>query len=229
MSDEHPWWKDAVVYHIYLRSFADSDGDGLGDLAGLTAHLDYLRGGPDALGVDALWITPPFPSPDADFGYDVSDYRTIDRRMGTLEDFDRLIAQAHRRGLRVLLDLVFNHTSVEHPWFIESRRSRQNPRRDWYLWRDPQPGGRPPNNWQSVFGGPGWTWDEATGQSYYHMFLPQQPDLNWSNPEVRRELIDVARFSARPRGGRLPPRCLQRVGQGLGPARQPAPLGPASV
>ena len=194
MSDDYPWWKDAVVYHIYLRSFADSDGDGLGDLAGLTAHLDYLRGGPDSLGVDAVWITPPFPSPDADFGYDVSNYRTIDPRMGTLGDFDRLIAEAHRRGLRILLDLVLNHTSAEHPWFVESRRSRQDPRRGWYLWRDPRPGGRPPNNWQSVFGGPGWTWDEATGQFYYHMFLPQQPDLNWSNLEVRRELLDVARF-----------------------------------
>ena len=194
MGGDRPWWKDAVIYHIYLRSFADSGGDGLGDLPGLTAHLDHLRGGPNSLGVDAVWITPPFPSPDADFGYDVCDYRNIDPRMGTLDDFDRFLAEAHRRGLRVLLDLVLNHTSIEHPWFTESRRSRENRRRDWYYWRDSRPHRRYPNNWQSVFGGPAWTWDEAAGQFYYHMFLPEQPDLNWSNPAVRRELLDVARF-----------------------------------
>ncbi|HSB89688.1 MAG TPA: alpha-glucosidase [Anaerolineales bacterium] len=194
MSNHPEWWKDAVIYHIYLRSFADGNGDGLGDLPGLIAHLDHLRGAPHSLGVDAVWITPPFPSPDADFGYDVTDYRDIDPRMGTLHDFDRLIAEAHRRGLRIILDLVLNHTSVEHPWFIESRSSRDHPRRDWYWWRDPRPGGRPPNNWQAVFGGRAWEWDEATRQFFYHMFLRQQPDLNWSNPAVRRELLDVVRF-----------------------------------
>ena len=166
MGGDRPWWKDAVIYHIYLRSFADSDGDGLGDLPGLTAHLDHLRGGANSLGVDAVWITPPFPSPDADFGYDVSDYRSIDPRMGTLGDFDRFLAEAHRRGLGVLLDLVLNHTSIEHPWFTESRRSRESPRRDWYYWRDASRHRRYPNNWQSVFGGPAWTWDEAAGPVY---------------------------------------------------------------
>jgi alpha-glucosidase len=194
MAPEQPWWQEAVFYHLYLRSFADSNGDGLGDLPGLIRHLDHLRGAPDSLGVDAVWISPIFPSPDVDFGYDVADYRDVDRRFGTLADFDRLVSESHRRGLRIVLDLVLNHSSAEHPWFVESRRSRDNPRRDWYYWRDPRPGGRPPNNWQSVFGGIGWEWDERTGQFYYHMFLPQQPDLNWSNPEVRRELVEVARF-----------------------------------
>jgi alpha-glucosidase len=194
MTSARPWWQEAVFYHLYLRSFADSDGDGLGDLPGLIAHLDHLRGAPDSLGVDAIWISPLFPSPDVDFGYDVRDYRAVDPRYGTLADFDRLISEAHRRGLRIILDMVLNHTSVEHPWFIESRGARTSPRRDWYYWRDPRPGGRPPNNWQSVFGGKGWEWDEPTGQFYYHMFLHEQPDLNWGNPAVRHELLDVVRF-----------------------------------
>jgi len=194
ISPDWIWWRDGVIYHIYLRSFADSDGDGLGDLPGLIARLDYLNGTPDSLGVDAIWLSPCFPSPDADFGYDVADFTAIDPRYGRLEDFDRLIAEAHRRGIRVLLDLVYNHTSDQHPWFVEARASRTSPRRDWYVWRDGRPGGGPPNNWQSVFGGKAWEWDPATGQYYYHMFLRQQPDLNWHNPEVRRALMDATHF-----------------------------------
>jgi alpha-glucosidase len=188
------WWKDGVIYHIYLRSFADRDGDGLGDLPGLTSHLDHLNGTPDSLGVDAIWISPFYPSPDRDFGYDVADYTDVDPRYGTLKDFDALLDQAHRRGIRVMIDLVLNHTSDRHPWFLESRSSRENPKRDWYIWRDARPGGRFPNNWQSVFGGRAWEWDDATRQFYYHMFLREQPDLNWRNPEVRRAIMDVVRF-----------------------------------
>jgi alpha-glucosidase len=195
--DPYLWWKDGVIYHVYLRSFADNDGDGLGDIAGLIARLDHLNGGDDSLGVDAIWISPCFPSPDRDFGYDVADYVGIDARYGTLADFDRLVAEAHARGIHLLLDLVFNHSSDQHPWFLESRASRENPRRDWYVWRDPKPGRlgrRPPNNWQSVFGGRAWTWDPVTEQDYYHLFLREQPDLNWHNPEVRQALMDAARF-----------------------------------
>ncbi len=152
ISPDWLWWRDGVIYHVYLRSFADSNGDGLGDLPGLINRLDYLNGAPDSLGVDAIWISPCFPSPDADFGYDVADYTAIDPRYGRLEDFDRLIAEAHQRGIRVLLDLVYNHTSDQHPWFVEARASRTSPRRDWYVWRDGRPGGGGPNNWQSVFG-----------------------------------------------------------------------------
>jgi alpha-glucosidase len=188
------WWKDGVIYHIYLRSFADSDGDGLGDLPGLISHLDHLNGTPDSLGVDAIWISPFYPSPDKDFGYDVADYTDIDPRYGTLTDFDTLLYEAHRRGIRVMIDLVLNHTSDRHPWFLESRASRANPRRDWYIWRDARPGKRFPNNWQSVFGGRAWEWDETTRQFYYHMFLREQPDLNWRNPDVRRAIMDVVRF-----------------------------------
>ena len=191
------WWQGGVIYHIYLRSFADSDGDGLGDLPGLISRLDHLNGRPDSLGIDAIWLSPCFPSPDRDFGYDVSDYTTIDPRYGTLADFDQLIREAHARGIRVLLDLVFNHTSDQHAWFRESRASRRNPRRDWTVWADPRPGllgRRPPNNWQSAFGGRAWTWDAARQQYYYHRFLPEQPDLNWHNPEVRRALMGAARF-----------------------------------
>ena len=193
-SSESLWWREGVIYHIYLRSFADSNGDGLGDLPGLIAHLDHLNGNPDALGVDALWISPPYPSPDKDFGYDVADYHNIDPRYGTLSDFDRLISEAHKRGMRVMLDLVINHSSDLHPWFLESRASRHNPKRDWYLWRDARSGGRPPNNWQSVFGGSAWEWDQTTHQYYYHMFLKGQPDLNWRNPAVRKALMDMVRF-----------------------------------
>ncbi len=192
----HPeaWWREGVVYHVYLRSFADSDNDGLGDLPGLIARLDYLNGAPDSLGVDAIWLSPCFPSPDRDFGYDVADYTAIDPRFGALADFDHLLREAHRRGIRVILDLVYNHTSDEHPWFRASRSSRDDPRRGWYEWRDPRPGGRPPNNWRAAFGGRAWTWDPATRQYYHHLFSPRQPDLNWRNPEVRAALWHAARF-----------------------------------
>jgi alpha-glucosidase len=193
MSD-YLWWRDGVIYQIYPRSFADANGDGLGDLPGIIAHLDYLRGSPGALGVDAIWLSPIYPSPAYDFGYGVADYEAVDPIFGTLADFDRLVTEAHRRGLRVVLDLVMNHTSHQHPWFIESRSSRDNPKRDWYIWQGAGPGGRPPNNWQSVFGGKGWEWDAATGQYYYHAFLKEQPDLNWRNPQVRARMFQVVRF-----------------------------------
>lgn len=194
-SDNRLWWQDGVIYQIYPRSFADANGDGVGDLRGIIAHLDYLNDGtPDSLGVDAIWLSPIYPSPAFDFGYDVSDYCAIDPLFGTMDDFDELLREAHRRGIRVIMDLVLNHTSHRHPWFVESRASRDNPRRDWYIWRDGRTSRRPPNNWQSVFGGPAWTWDEATGQYYLHSFLPEQPDLNWRNPQVRQALLDVVRF-----------------------------------
>ena len=185
-----PWWEPGVIYQVYPRSFQDSNGDGIGDLAGIATRLEHL----EWLGVDAIWISPIFRSPMADFGYDVADYRDIDPVFGTLADFDRLVEAAHARGIRVLLDFVPNHSSDQHPWFLESRSSRANPRRDWYLWADPAPGGGPPNNWLSVFGGPAWEWDEPTGQFYYHAFTKEQPDLNWRNPDVRAEMYDVLRF-----------------------------------
>ena len=185
-----PWWQSGIIYQIYPRSFADSNGDGIGDLNGITAHLDYLAG----LGVSALWLSPIYPSPDADFGYDVSDYCAVDPKYGSMADFDRLVSEAGARGLHIILDLVLNHTSEAHPWFVESRASRDNPKRDWYLWRDPAPGGGAPNNWQSVFGGSGWEADPATGQYYFHMFTRQQPDVNWHNPAVRAAMLDVFRF-----------------------------------
>ncbi|MGR6329298.1 alpha-amylase family glycosyl hydrolase [Sphingomonas sp. XXL09] len=184
------WWQSGAIYQVYPRSFQDSDGDGIGDLNGIAARLDHLV----ALGVDAVWISPIFPSPMADFGYDVADYCGIDPRFGTLADFDALLAAAHERGLKLLLDFVPNHSSSEHPWFRESRSSRDNPKRDWYIWRDPAPDGGPPNNWISDFGGSAWAWDEATGQYYYHAFLKEQPDLNWRNPDLRRAMMDVLRF-----------------------------------
>ncbi len=187
-----PWWQGATIYQIYPRSFADSDGDGVGDLAGITSRLDYLN----ALGVDAIWLSPFFPSPMADFGYDVADYTGVDPRFGTLGDFDRLLGEAHARGIRVVIDWVPNHCSDQHPWFIESRRGRDSPKRDWYVWRDPAPGGGPPNGWVSNFRavGPAWTYDEASGQYYLHSFLPEQPELNWDNPEVRAAMADTLRF-----------------------------------
>jgi alpha-glucosidase len=191
------WWRDGVIYHVYPRSFADSDGDGVGDLAGITARLDYLNDGTRAsLRVDAIWLSPFYPSPMADFGYDVADHTGVDPRFGTLGDFDRLVAEAHARGIRVVIDLVPNHTSDQHPWFVESRSSRDNPRRDWYVWADPKPDGGPPNNWISAFprAGRAWTFDRGTGQWYLHSFLPQQPDLNWWNPEVRQAMDEVMRF-----------------------------------
>ncbi|MDB5408462.1 MAG: alpha-amylase [Rhodospirillales bacterium] len=184
------WWQRGIVYQIYPRSFQDSDGDGVGDLRGVVRRLDYLV----ALGVDALWLSPIFPSPMADFGYDVEDYCDVDPLFGDLAAFDRLIGEAHRRGLKVILDLVPNHTSDRHPWFVASRASRDDPRRDWYLWHDPRPDGSPPNNWLSNFGGGGWEWDAATAQYYFHSFLKEQPDLNWRNPAVRQAIYDVLRF-----------------------------------
>lgn len=188
-ADAVPWWKHAVIYEIYPRSFQDTDGDGVGDLRGITSRLDYLQ----ALGVDAIWVTPFFPSPNADFGYDVADYTAVDPRYGTMADWDQLVAAANKRGIRVMVDLVVNHSSAEHPWFKESRRSRANPKADWYIWRDGTPD-TPPTNWQSIFGGPAWTWDKTRKQWYYHIFLPQQPDLNWSNPALRKAMFDVVRF-----------------------------------
>ena len=190
ISGKHPWWERGVVYQIYPRSFQDSNGDGVGDLPGIESRLDYVA----ALGVDAVWLSPIFPSPMADFGYDVADYCNVEPMFGTLADFDRLIAAAHARGLKLLLDFVPNHSSDLHPWFVESRSSRDNPRRDWYIWRDPAHDGGPPNNWISDFGGSAWEWDAATGQYYLHAYLPQQPDLNWRNPELKAAMLDVKRF-----------------------------------
>ena len=187
---EADWWKNAVIYEIYPRSFADSNGDGTGDLNGITAHLDYLRD----LGVDAIWITPFFPSPQVDFGYDVSDYVAIDPQYGTMADFDRLVAEAGKRHIRVINDFVVNHTSERHQWFLESRSSRTNPKADWYMWRDGGWFGRPPNNWLSLFGHSAWQYDAARKQFYYHAFYKEQPDLNWRNPAVRKAMYDVMRF-----------------------------------
>jgi alpha-glucosidase len=187
---ETPWWARGVIYQVYPRSFQDSDGDGIGDLAGIAARLPYLA----SLGIDAIWLSPIFPSPMADFGYDVADYTAIEPMFGDLAAFDRLLATAHAHGLRLLLDFVPNHSSDQHPWFVASRSSRTDPKRDWYIWRDAAPGGGPPNNWISDFGGSSWEWDEAAGQYYLHAFLRQQPDLNWRNPDLRRAMMDVLRF-----------------------------------
>lgn len=180
------WWKEAVVYQIYPKSFMDTNGDGIGDLRGVLAKLDYLR----ELGVDVLWLCPIFPSPNEDNGYDISDYKDIMADFGTMADFDELLAEVHRRGMKLILDLVINHTSDEHPWFIESRSSKDNPKRDYYIWREGR-NGHPPNNWESIFGGPAWSLDEKTGEYYLHLFTRKQPDLNWENPRVRRELYDM--------------------------------------
>ncbi len=184
------WWQDGIIYQIYPRSFQDSNGDGVGDLNGILSRLDYLV----ELGVDAVWLSPIYPSPMADFGYDVADYTGVDPIFGSLAEIERLIEAVHARGLKFLLDFVPNHSSDRHPWFLESRSSRGNPKRDWYLWRDPASDGGPPNNWQSNFGGPAWTFDEATGQFFYHSFLPEQPDLNWRNPDVKAAIYDAMRF-----------------------------------
>jgi alpha-glucosidase len=184
------WWEHGVVYQVYVRSFGDTDGDGVGDLDGVTLHLDHLAW----LGVDAVWLTPFYRSPMADFGYDVSDHTDVDPLFGDLAAFDRLLAAAHERGIRVIVDYVPNHTSDQHPWFVASRSSRDDPRRGWYIWRDRKPDGSAPNNWLSLFGGPAWEWEEATGQSYLHTFLREQPDLDWRNPAVQEAMFDVARF-----------------------------------
>jgi alpha-glucosidase len=186
----HEWWQHAVFYEIYPRSFADSNNDGIGDLNGITSKLDYLKD----LGVDAIWITPCFPSPQVDFGYDVSDYENIDPMYGTLADFDKLSNEAHKRGIHVILDLVVNHTSDQHKWFVESKSSKNSAKRDWYIWRDGKGPGQPPNNWTSTFGGSAWKFDPKTGQYYYHYFYPEQPDLNWRNPAVKDAMFDVTRF-----------------------------------
>ncbi|HEX2053159.1 MAG TPA: alpha-amylase family glycosyl hydrolase [Actinomycetota bacterium] len=188
--DAGPWWREAVVYQIYPRSFADGNGDGVGDLEGIRSRLGYLSW----LGVDALWLSPFYPSPMKDFGYDVADYCNVDPVFGDLEAFDRMVEEAHSLGIRILVDLVPNHTSDQHPWFVESRSSRDSPKRHWYIWRDGTPD-KPPNNWRSAFTGESaWTWDEATSQWYLHLFLPEQPDLNWAEPEVEEAMHGVMRF-----------------------------------
>jgi alpha-glucosidase len=195
------WWRDGIIYQIYPRSFADSNDDGLGDLPGITSKLDYLA----ELGVDAIWLSPIYPSPDKDFSYDISDYVDIDPRFGSLADFDLLLSEAHKRGIRIVLDLVLNHPSDQHPWFLESSSSRDNPKADWYIWSPPlapppfslktgEAGGGPPNNWQSIFGGKAWEYVPERDQYYYHMFVPEQPDVNWRNPDVREAMLDVVRF-----------------------------------
>ena len=184
------WWQRGVVYQVYPRSFQDTNGDGIGDLQGVRRRLDHLV----RLGVDAVWLSPIYPSPMADFGYDVADYCGVDPIFGSLQDFDRLIDDAHARGLKLILDFVPNHTSEAHPWFVESRSGRGSPKRDWYIWRDPAPEGGPPNNWMSNFGGSAWAFDPASGQYYHHAFLEQQPDLNWRNPELRAAMAEVMRF-----------------------------------
>lgn len=189
-----PWWKHAVIYEIYPRSFQDTNGDGIGDLNGITERLDYLQ----SLGVDAIWLSPVYPSPQVDFGYDISDYENIDSQYGTLADFDRLVAEAKKRNIRVIMDMVMNHTSDKHPWFVESASSKTSPKRDWYIWREGKPGGNPPNNppnnWTSIFGHSAWQYDPKTSQYYYHRFYIQQPDLNWRNPAVEKAMFGAVRF-----------------------------------
>jgi len=203
LSQDLHWWQRGVVYQIYPRSFKDTTGNGVGDLQGVIEKLDYLNDGstdptsndiPKSLGIDAIWLSPFYPSPMADFGYDVADYCDIHPLFGSLDTFDLLVNEAHRRRIKIIIDYVPNHSSDLHPWFIESRSSQDNPKRTWYIWRDPKPSGGLPNNWGSVFGGPAWTWDETTGQYYFHQFLKEQPDLNWRNSEVRQAMLDVLRF-----------------------------------
>jgi alpha-glucosidase len=189
-AEGHEWWQHAVFYEVYPRSFADSNNDGVGDLNGITSKLDYLQ----HLGVNAIWITPCFPSPQVDFGYDVSDYESIDPMYGTLADFDRLVAEGKAHGIKIILDFVPNHTSDQHKWFLESKSSRTSPKRDWYIWRDGKGPNQPPNNWTSTFGGSAWKYDPETGQYYYHYFYAEQPDLDWRNPEVKQAMLDSMRF-----------------------------------
>jgi alpha-glucosidase len=184
------WWQKGIIYQVYPRSFQDSTGDGIGDLQGIIRRLEHLKW----LGVTAVWLSPVYPSPMADYGYDISDYTGIHPLFGSLDDFDELVKEVHAAGMKLVLDLVPNHTSDQHPWFLESRSSRNNPKRNWYLWQDARPDGALPNNWLSVFGGSAWEWDEPTGQYYYHAFLKQQPDLNWRNPEVQEAMLNVMRF-----------------------------------
>ncbi len=183
------WWQKAVFYQIYPRSFSDGNGDGIGDLAGIISKLDYLQW----LGVDAVWLSPHYPSPQVDCGYDISDYLNVAPEYGTSDQFRELLEGLHSRGMRLVLDLVLNHTSDQHPWFVESRSSKNNPKRDWYIWLPPR-GANPPNDWYSTFGGPAWTLDELTGEYYYHFFFKEQPDLNWNNPQVKSAMFDVARY-----------------------------------
>ncbi len=195
-----PWWKHALIYEIYPRSFQDTNGDGIGDLNGINKRLDYLNGITQhldylsSLGVDAIWLTPIYPSPQVDFGYDISNYEAIDPQYGTMADFDRMMAAARKRHIRVVMDMVMNHTSDKHPWFIESKSSKTNPKRDWYVWRKGKAPGVPPNNWESVFGHSAWTFDSSTDEWYYHKFYPQQPDLNWRNPQVQKAMFAACRF-----------------------------------
>jgi alpha-glucosidase len=192
-----PWWQRGAIYQIYPRSFADSNGDGIGDLRGITERLDYLNDGTGrSMGVEAIWLSPFYPSPMVDFGYDINDHTGVDPIFGTLAEFDDLLEGAHARGIKVVVDWVPNHTSDRHPWFLESRSGRDNPKRDWYVWRDPSRGGDPPNNWRSAFEavGSAWSFDQASGQYYLHSFTPQQPDLNWDNPEVEEAMHEVLRF-----------------------------------
>jgi oligo-1,6-glucosidase len=193
---EQQWWKESVVYQIWPRSFADGDGDGIGDLAGITSRLDYLA----ALGVNVLWLSPIYPSPQDDAGYDISDYKDINPTFGSLEQFDALLAAVHERGMKLVMDLVVNHTSDEHPWFVESRASKDNAKRDWYWWRPAREGmnagdpGAEPNNWGSRFSGPAWELDEKTGEYYLHLFSRKQPDLNWEYPQVRQAVYSMMRW-----------------------------------
>lgn len=190
MQETQPWWRGGIIYQIYPRSFCDSTGNGIGDLKGITSKLDYVA----SLGVDGIWLSPFFSSPMADFGYDVSDYQNIDPIFGTLDDCDEMIREMHKRKLKLIVDLVLNHTSEKHPWFTESRKSRSNPKSDWYVWADPKPDGTPPNNWMSVFGGSAWQFDSRRGQYYYHQFLKEQPDLNIRNPEVQDALLGIMKW-----------------------------------
>ncbi|MFT2008247.1 alpha-amylase family glycosyl hydrolase [Pontibacter sp. 13R65] len=184
------WWQKGIIYEVYIRSFNDTNGDGIGDLKGITAKLDYLKD----LGIDCIWVTPFYESPMKDFGYDISDFKSVDKMFGTMRDFEELLRQTHQRGMKLIVDQVPNHTSDQHAWFKEARSSRNNPKRDWYIWADADAAGNPPNNWLAMFGGSGWEWDEQTEQFYYHAFLPEQPDLNWRNPEVQKAVLEEMRF-----------------------------------